>query len=340
MKKGKVSEAVLKRSVLRPFAQTGVLDAASASFGEDCAFFSFWGGEKSPDVKAQAPGILCATAVGTAGGCIDRTLSMLVAEIANNLSTGGAELTWLMLDILYPQGWEEAGLKAVTKELAQVCERLSVRIAGGHTQISEAVNFPAVTLTGFGFLQEGTRKRTANLKPGWDLVMTGYAGWGGTAVIARRMEEQLKKRYPYFLVQQAKEFDQRLLIGEAARAASRFGAGAMHDVSQGGIFGALWEMSECAGVGLEVDLKKIPIRQETIEICEFFGLNPYQLYGQGSLLIGTEKGDTLVLQLAELGILAAVIGKTTAGNDRILKNGEDIRFLDRPAQDALWILKP
>lgn len=342
MKKGKVSEAVLKRSVLRPFALAGVLDPESAAFGEDCAFFSSYGEGNFPDKKngRQDPGFLCATTVGTVGGLTDRTLAMLAAETANNLSTGGAELAWLMVDILYPLGWKEEGLKALTKELARVCSMLSARIAGGHTQICEAVDRPAVSLTGFGFLQPGRGGRTAELQPGWDLVMTGWAGLGGTAVIARQMEEQLKKRYPYFLIDQAKEFDQRLLIGEAARAASRFGVRAMHDVSQGGIFAALWEMSECAGVGLEVDLKKIPIRQETIEICECFGLNPYQLYGQGSLLIGTEMGDTLVLQLAELGIPAAVIGKTTAGNDRILKNGEDIRFLDRPAQDALWILEP
>ena len=48
------------------------------------------------------------------------------------------------------------------------------------------------------------------------------------------------------------------------------GVRAMHDVTTGGIFGALWELAEASGVGLEIELKKIPIRQETVEICEFF----------------------------------------------------------------------
>lgn len=72
------------------------------------------------------------------------------------------------------------------------------------------------------------------------------------------------------------------------------GVSAMHDVTEGGIFGALWEMAEASGVGLCVDLKKIPIRQETIEICEFFNLNPYQLISSGSMLIGTDHGSQLV----------------------------------------------
>lgn len=63
----------------------------------------------------------------------------------------------------------------------------------------------------------------------------------------------------------------------------------MHDLSQGGIFTALWEMAERAGVGLEVDLKRIPVKQETIELCEYFDINPYNLYSAGALLIGTDR---------------------------------------------------
>ena len=57
---------------------------------------------------------------------------------------------------------------------------------------------------------------------------------------------------------------------------------AMHDVTEGGIYGALWELAEASGVGLEIDLKAIPIRQETVEVCEQFHLNPYQLISSGS----------------------------------------------------------
>lgn len=55
----------------------------------------------------------------------------------------------------------------------------------------------------------------------------------------------------------------------------------MQDLSEGGIFGALWEMADGAGIGLDVALKRIPIQQETVEICEFFGVNPYQMLSTG-----------------------------------------------------------
>ena len=52
----------------------------------------------------------------------------------------------------------------------------------------------------------------------------------------------------------------------------------VHDVREGGIFAALWEMAAAANVGLSIDLKNIPIKQHTIEVCEYFNLNPYLLH--------------------------------------------------------------
>jgi hydrogenase maturation factor len=97
-------------------------------------------------------------------------------------------------------------------------------------------------------------------------------------------------------------------------------------------------MAERADVGLEVDLKKIPVRQETIEICEYFDVNPYELYSAGALLIGTEHGESLVRELAQCQIPAVVIGQVTDQTGRVIRNGEDVRYLDRPKQDAWYRL--
>ena len=111
----------------------------------------------------------------------------------------------------------------------------------------------------------------------------------------------------------------------------------MHDIHRGAVFfGAFWEMASGAGVGLEVDLKKIPIRQETVEICNYFGVNPYQIMSSGSMMIAADDGHELVRKLEQAGIHAAVVGRTNSGNDRILRNGEDVRYLDKPQPDELY----
>ena len=138
-----------------------------------------------------------------------------------------------------------------------------------------------------------------------------------------------------FLDKAAKYIDYLSIRSEAAVAA-KSGVAAMHDLSEGGVFGALWELGQCSGVGLEIDLKKIPIRQETIEICEFFDLNPYKLLSGGSLLLAAADGNALVHAIRQAGGEAVIIGRTIDSNDRVLINGEERRFLETTQTDELW----
>ncbi len=52
---------------------------------------------------------------------------------------------------------------------------------------------------------------------------------------------------------------------------------AFYSLGEGGVLAGLWKMAEASEIGLFADLRKIPVRQETIEICERFNLNPYKL---------------------------------------------------------------
>ena len=370
MKTGKVSQAILDRSVLRPLSRAGVLTEKGAVYGRDCAFLTekeaafgrdcalltekeaafgrdcalltekgtVSGKREEENIWEGAEKKACASVCGTLGGDCDRSVEMLIASGANNLAVSGAEPECAALSILFPADWEETELKLLLERAGAWCSRQQIFVAGGHTEVSAAVRRPVFSVTAWGTVRKECGRLGKGLEPEQDLVMAGWAGLAGTAILAKNREKELAERYPFSIIDTAKAFEQQILIREAAQAGLRFGISAMHDVSQGGIFGALWEMAECAGVGLEVDLKKIPIRQETIEICEYFDLNPYQLYGQGALLLGTSRGEALAEHLNLLGIPASVIGQTTSGNDRILRNGEDMRFLDRPAQDALWTL--
>ena len=134
---------------------------------------------------------------------------------------------------------------------------------------------------------------------------------------------------------EARKFVNYLSLASEAAVAAKSGARAMHDVSGGGIYAALWEIAEGAGTGLEVDLKKIPVKQETIEIAEFFELNPYQMLSGGSLLIVVKNGKEMVGCLQNAGIPATVIGKLTEGKDRILINEEETRYLEMPQADEI-----
>lgn len=322
MRTGKLAESVLKRSVLRQLHTEPI--KGDRQYGADCAVMEEESGWMSVyTAVCEVPGF-------------EHAPGMLVTVAVNNLMAAGAVPKALLLHVLLPEKYEEPDLKADMKQIsAQACA-YGMEVLGGHTEVTDAVNIPQYSMTGIGRVRKEDCMQQELLRPGQDLVLTKWIALTGTAAIAKAHEEELKGRYPFSLIDFAKDFEKLMSVADEARAAAHFAPCAMHDLSQGGVFGALWEMAERAGTGLEVDLKKIPVKQETIEICEYFDVNPYCLYSAGSLLIGTDQGEALVAELAGFGIEASVIGRVTDGRDRVIRNGEDTRFLDRPQQDEWY----
>lgn len=163
-----------------------------------------------------------------------------------------------------------------------------------------------------------------------DIVASKWIALEGTVLLAETHRERLQKRLPARLIDEAAAFDRYLSVIPEAATAMKSGVCGICSLSQGGILAGLWEMAQEGGVGLEVEFMKIPVRQETIEICECLGENPYELASGGSLLMTSENGYSLVDALMREGIPATVIGRTTRGNDRILYHQGRKRYLNKP----------
>lgn len=171
---------------------------------------------------------------------------------------------------------------------------------------------------------------------GHEIIMTKWAGLEGTAIIASSKGQELLTRYTSSFVDNAKGLIDYISVESEVKIAKEFGVDLIYEIKEGGIFGALWEMGLASKRGLEVDLQKIKLKQETVEICEFFDLNPYMLISSGSALIVTHQGNRLVDKLNDAGIVAAVIGYITRGNKRIIRNGKERRYLEPTRKDELY----
>lgn len=324
MKTGKVSESILKRSVLKEIKTKRPEIILGAGVGEDCAA-----------VALAEDEVLVLSTDPITGASQD--IGLYAIQItANDLASSGAEPVGVMLTLLLPEGTEEAELKQLMRQLQENCESLRIQIIGGHTEVTKVVNQPVVTVTGVGKAKRNALISTAGAKPGDDIVITKWIGLEGTSIIATEKESELSGRFAQDFIKKAQSFKEYLSVVPEGMLAVKHGVSAMHDVTEGGIFGALWEMAEASGVGLEIDLLKIPVKQETIEVCEFFGINPYELISSGSMLIATSDGNGLVQALEREGVAATVVGKATSGNDRILLNQEERRFLEPPKTDELY----
>ena len=89
-------------------------------------------------------------------------------------------------------------------------------------------------------------------------------------------------------------------------------------------------------MGLTVEMRKLPLRQETVEVCECCNVNPYELMSGGCLIMTCRDGLGLAGALEAEGIPAAVVGKVTDSRDRILVNGDEIRYMNRPERDGVY----
>lgn len=173
-------------------------------------------------------------------------------------------------------------------------------------------------------------------KPGQDIVMTGHIALAGTAVLAKCKKEELAKSLPVHFIEGAQELLKYINEVPEAAVARQHGVTAMQIVTEGGIFAALWAFADELDTGIQVKLKDIPVKQETIEVCEVFDVNPYQLLSGGAVLMAADNGNDVVWAMEELGIKAAVIGKITSGNDRVVLNGDGCRYLTKPQKDELY----
>ncbi|MDY3919606.1 MAG: AIR synthase-related protein [Candidatus Limivivens sp.] len=176
------------------------------------------------------------------------------------------------------------------------------------------------------------------LEPGMELILTKWIGLSGTVQAVKNRESLLLTRFPGAMIRQAGEFASLIDTTKELEEARKAGAAAIFPLGSQGVFSGLWRMADAAGVGLMVDVRRIPIRQETVEICEFFDMNPYYLQSYGALLVGTHDGYGAADRLNRAGIPAEVIGRTTDGNDRILYNQGNCRYLDRPQKDEIYKL--
>lgn len=324
MKIGKVPENVLKRSILKQIKTKRSEVLVGAGVGEDCAAI------------ALEPDEVMVLSTDPITGTTQDIGRWAVMVSANDIASSGAEVIGMLVCAMLPPDITEPEIREVMEQIEVSCEELHIQVVGGHTEITDAVTRPVLTITGIGKVKKDRLLATKGARPGQDVVVTKWVGLEGTSILAKEREQMLLEKFPRHLIDEAKTYEQMMSVIPEAAIAVKSNVSAMHDITEGGVFGALWEMAESAGVGLTIDLKKLPIKQATVEICNFFDINPYEMMSSGSMLIAADNGHDLVRELEKANIHGVVVGKVTDGNDRIVVNGDETRFLEPPKTDELY----
>lgn len=321
---GKVTDAVYKRSVQKILSGWQLMEGCSVRMSRDGCTLG----------KKGKYGLDAASA--TVIGCGCRTAASAVHQAINQLAAAGGEPGGVMLQFMVPAGMEETELKLLTASAAAACSHLRIAVGQSDVTALPGLKEPAVTATVIGETSGIFKSEPA--KADQDIIMTGYAGWRGSTQLSEQHRDRLEQHFnPDFL---GKLLDIDAAGDEfscipAVKAAADAGVRAMYAAGDGGVFNAVWEMACREGLGARILLKAIPIRQETVEVCDYFNVSPYQLLSTGVLLMAADHGQKVLTELAAAGIPAVIIGHLTDDNDRVVLNEEEVRYLEPFRQDSI-----
>ena len=188
MKNGKISESVLKRSVLKQLHTKSDRILFKPAVGEDCAVISMQAGGQTKLVTATQTFTLDVSDKHVRANCA-------VYDALNNIYAMGASPVGIELALLVPTTENEAVLRETVRAIDAVCEEAGIVVLGGHTQVSRAVKNIVVTVTAIGEAYEQALTPSSAAAPGMDVIVTGYVGLEGTAILANEKRAELETRF-------------------------------------------------------------------------------------------------------------------------------------------------
>lgn len=262
-----------------------------------------------------------------------------VAVNCNDIVAMGGIPKYLTTTILLPPDSNHEKLPAIFKEINHACRQAGVLWVGGHTEVTSAVTRIVISAQMVGSLfKEPTL--TSGAQAGELLVMSKWAGLEATTILAREKKQVCRKLLGREGFKRVLGWlhDPGISIIREGRILKDLRITAGHDPTEGGIATGIHEIASRSGVGARIDSAKIMIREETIELCSYFDLDPLGILSSGVFLFTAppELAGDACAKLNSGGIPAAVIGEITPDpGEIILMQGGKARPLPIYIKDEL-----
>lgn len=269
----------------------------------------------------------------------NRNAGWLGVHVAcNDVGAMGAEPVGVLVTLLLPSSGAVGHLERIMADVHRACADLGIAVLGGHSEVTAGLAEPILSLTALG---RAPRRRVVTSRgagPGDQIIMTKAAAIEGTAILATDFAEELARELGPEVVAAGQRFYDQISVVREGMAAAAAGASAMHDVTEGGVLGALHEMALGGGFGVRVRVEAIPRRELTDRICGYFSVDPLALVSSGALLVTAPKEKDVAGELRRQGFEATVIGEVTDTPERrLLLRGKSMPLF-APPRDELWRL--
>ncbi len=323
MEMGKLPSHVLEDLVISAIKNRRDEVVERSGIGKDCAVVDY--GDK-----------YCVLSSDPITGA-EKNIGKIAVHVAcNDIAAGGAEPIALLMTILAPVGTTEDTIHEIMVEANEASKGINVEIVGGHTEITNAVNRMVLSMTAIGMKSKQMTFEKA--VPGDYVLMTKTAGMEGSAIIAEEKAATLLEcGFSQGELEEAKEFLNALSVVTEGLIGAKVGVKYMHDITEGGVEGAVWEGANALGLGVNLYEDQIPVSDVTKKICECFDIYYGKLISSGAMLMVVEpmKYQELREALAKKSIQVTRIGELTDQGVKILKNGQWLE-IEEPGSDELY----
>lgn len=324
MEIGKLSNELLEKVVIQNIKNKREEVLIGSGIGEDTAILNL-----GKD--------LCVLSTDPITGATKELGRLAIHISCNDIATSGGEPVAVLLTILAPPGTTQEEIECIMKDAGTASKEINIEIVGGHTEITDAVNRIVVNTTVIGKLDRQKLRNTDNIKVGDKILMTKYAAIEGTSIIARELEEKLTLKLAEDKIQIAKDLGDLISVVKEGKICGNIGVKYMHDITEGGVFGAVWEASKATGMGVKIKENLIPFKDVTREIGCILNVNIYRLISSGSMLIvaENEKVGEIIEALDKQNINCTIIGEIISEGILNEKDGR-IDIIDPPYSDELY----
>jgi len=334
MKIGKIDEAAFRALILRKLGRKDPTVLVPPRTGVDAGVVDLGGGRVL--VVAEDP-------VFTMPRLPLEMFGWFTVHIgASDVAVMGVKPRYMTYTLLLPPETEGKDIKTLVDSIHRAARGLGIAIVGGHTGFYPGFQAPTIGgITVFAVARKGEYVTPAGARPGDDILLTKGPAIETAGLLAVLREEELLERHPAALVGKAKALTYQVsVVKDALTAMAAGGVTAMHDATEGGVMGGLFEIASASGVGMEVDESLFVYPEEVRMVCETFAIDPVRAIAEGSLLITARPSSSarIIARLRTKKIEGSVIGKVTANRRRRILRRLDgkIERLAVPEQDPFW----
>lgn len=257
--------------------------------------------------------------------------------IANDMATTGFAPMYAQLVLNLPPHLSLKEFEEYWKYIHQYCEAIGVAITGGHTGRIEGQN-SAISGGGTMFLTAPLDKiiTSNNATPGDVIIVTKETALNSSAILAMSFPDTVKNKLGKEIYDKAcGNFYQTSSLKEALLAAevleNKTELKALHDVTEGGVLGAIYEMAIASGCGFRIDNDRLPTGEAQKQIMSLFEIDHRFCIGAGAMVMAVKKGkeEVLINHLINNSIKATVVGEMTDKKESytIIEDGKEKGFV-------------